>query len=130
MRKIFYTGLILFWGGLLFPACGGSAKRGPGSAAKQYVASLAGGDYDQFVAAIDSGAGFSKEGWNGWLEMWGDSIRGKGGLDGLEVVSEQFNEEGDRAKVVLRYVYGDETTEETSLNLVKKEDRWLIVLKR
>ncbi len=48
----------------------------------------------------------------------------KGGIKDFEILSEQITNDGAKAKLKVKYTYGDGSTKETTENLVKTDDGW------
>lgn len=134
MKKVFYFGMFAMIM-LLATACSPSS---PGAVAKKYAEYLKDGKYEKFVdaIAIDAEADEAKikeekAGLAAMLKEKGTKqLEKKGGIKNIEIVSETIAEDENSAKVVLKQTFGDETTQENTFNMVKKDGEWKINAKK
>ncbi len=132
MRKILGLLLALLTVGA-FGACS-SGSSSPGKAAKRYAEYIAGGEYDQFIDGIYIPDDVSSEEAEQGKDMIkallsavsGQMFEEKGGLEKVEVVSEQLSDDGEKATVTLKYAYGNGESSEESMDLILDDGRWLI----
>ena len=58
------------------------------------------------------------------------SVESKGGIKDVEVVSEEIAEDGKTAKVVLKMIYKDGTTNENNMDMVMEKGQWKMSIKK
>ena len=95
---------------------------------------MAKGDYDKFVDGIYYGEDATKEDIsesNTMLkamltEKGQESIKEKGGVKSIEIVSEEISDDGKSAEVVLKQTYGNGDTEDTDFDMVLVKGKWMI----
>lgn len=134
MKKVFYFGMFAMMM-LLATACSSSS---PGAAAKKYAEYLKDGKYEKFVDAIavdaegdEAKIKEEKAGLAAMLKEKGaKQLEKKGGIKEIEIVSETIAEDENSAKVVLKQIYGDETTQENTFNMVKQDGEWKMNAKK
>jgi hypothetical protein len=102
--------------------CACAGKETPTMAAKKVTGYLQSEEYGKYLDCIDS---YEKMGTKEEIvEILKQSMEMKKGLKKVEVLSESVKEDGKSAVVELKYTYGDGTSEETSLSLIKVNDQW------
>ncbi|MDR2953793.1 MAG: DUF4878 domain-containing protein [Prevotella sp.] len=118
----------------LFSSCSSS---GPGEEAKKYINYLAKGDFEKFADGIAYEDTASKEEIQaakammaGMGEKAKKTIEASGGVKGVEVVSEDISEDGNSAEVVLKVTYGDGSTKDSDVDMVKKDGKWKMEMKK
>jgi CRISPR/Cas system type I-B associated protein Csh2 (Cas7 group RAMP superfamily) len=105
----------------------------PGDVAKEYVGYAVTGDYEKVAAALAVPGDVTTEDFEAQKEaivtslkenIANSAIEEKGGVKSIDVVSETIAEDGNSAQVVLKETFGNDETQEDTLNLVKQEDTW------
>ena len=129
MKKLLSFILALAVAGVV-TSCGGGAST-PSAAAKTYTQYMADGDYEKLVEAIHfedpSTAASSKAMLVAMLTEKGkESLEEKGGLKSFEIVSETISEDGLTAEVEIVQTFGDGSTDETTMDLVLVDGKWLM----
>lgn len=134
MRKGIYFSLLAFTL-CVFVAC--FASQTPGQVAKKNAEYLANGQYEKFIDGIAFDENASKEDIKeqkemilSLLEKGKESIDGKDGLAKVDVISEVIAEDGNSAKVLLKQTYKNGDSEESGYDMVKKNGRWKMVIKK
>lgn len=134
MKKIIYLSLMVAVSFLMI-SC--SAET-PQKAAVKYSEYLKNGQFDKFVDGIAFDEKMTpeqvkeqKEQLTALLKEKGTKeFDKKGGLKDVEFVSEEITEDGNRAKVVLKHIYGNGETDEDKMDLVKKDGKWMISMNK
>ncbi len=110
----------------LFVGCGGSSS--PGDKAVVIYEKLANGDVD-FV--YDNIAMQGKEPseeeiakLKGLLGMAKAETDSKDGIDSIEVISEEIEEDGNKATVRIQFTYGNGETDEDDVIMLKEDGDW------
>lgn len=116
----------------LISACSGGTSS-PGEAAKTYMGYLADGKYEKFVDALaKKSENVSKEEFELQKKQAalmieqkaGKSLKEKGGLKNIEIISEEIDEDGNSAEVALKLTYGNGDTNENDYKMVKQDGKW------
>ena len=118
---------------VLMVSCSSSSAT-PGAALKGYVEELKAGNYEKFVEGIafkdDLAAEQTQEqkamGTSLLQQKTGKEFEKQGGLNGIEILSEEIWEDGNSAVVTFKMIYGDGSEKEDSQNMVKKDGKWLM----
>lgn len=56
------------------------------------------------------------------------SLEAKGGLKDFEILDEELTDDGTKAKLKVKYTYGDGSTKEITDRLIKTDDGWACLL--
>ncbi len=118
---------------ITFAACSAGS---PGEAAKKYANYLKNGDYEKFAEGIamseDMSADEAKQGRQMFAAMMQEkgkmALEQKGGIDKIDIVSENMDSDGNTAKVVLKMTFKNGESEEMNYNMVKQKSGWKIDL--
>lgn len=118
---------------VLMVSCSSSSAT-PGAALKGYVEELKAGNYEKFVEGIAFKDDLAAEQIQEQKAMWtsllqektGKEFEKQGGLNGIEILSEEISEDGNSAVVTFKMIYGDGSEKEDSQNMVKKDGKWLM----
>ncbi|MCD8029365.1 MAG: DUF4878 domain-containing protein [Bacteroides sp.] len=106
----------------------------PGEAAKKYANYLKSGNYEKFAEGIamsdDVSAEEARQGRQMLAAMMQEkgkmAIDQKGGIDKIDIVSEEIAADGETAKVVLKLTFKNGDDEEMTYNMVKQKSDWKI----
>ena len=120
---------------LALTACSTST---PKDAAMKSANHLKSGNYEAFVDDLAFNKELSKDEMKeqkamlvSLLKEKGEkSIEQNGGIKKIEFVSEKISEDGNTAKVVLNYIYGNGETDENTFDLIKSNDKWKVTIKK
>lgn len=134
MRKVFYFSLMI---AAIF-AMASCTSETPGQAAVKYCQYLQSNDFDKFVEGIvfdekvtPEQAKEQKEELKALLKDKGaKEFEKKGGLKKVEMISEEISEDGNSAKVKIKYTYGNQTTEEEDTEMIKRDGKWMMFMKK
>jgi len=133
--KRFSAWTIIAFVALILSACSGST---PSSAAQELVGDLQSKNYQKLVNSLATDPKATPEETTKNKEMLvallkekGEkTIAEKGGLKSYEVISENVTPDESKATVKMKYTYGNGTTEEGVVNLVKADGKWKGTLKK
>ena len=92
------------------------------------------GNYEKFVDGIAFKDGLSgeeieqqKKMWISLLEEKGTKeFEKKGGIESIEIISEEIAEDGNSAVVKFKQTFGNGEVDEDSQTMVKKDGKWLM----
>lgn len=118
----------------LMASCSSASSNTPGKALGQYVEALQSGNYESFVEGIALEEGITPEQVQQQKAMLVSLIGSKaaqeydqkGGIKGVEILSEEIAEDGNSAVVTYKMELGDGTTQEDSQAMVKRDGKWLM----
>ncbi|HIX26199.1 MAG TPA: DUF4878 domain-containing protein [Candidatus Barnesiella excrementigallinarum] len=133
MKRVLYLSMMvaaLF----MMASCSSSSSDSPSKALNGYVDELKAGNYEKFVEGIAFKDGLSDEEIQSGKAMWVGLLQDKGakefekrgGLKGIEIISEEISEDGNSAVVTFKQMFGDGTETEDTQNMVKKDGKWLM----
>lgn len=110
-------------------SCGGPST--PGAAAVEAYELMAAGKYEKlvdkfYVANPEDKAEFDSMILSLCKEKVEPQMKAKGGIDKVELVSEELSEDGNSARVTTKVYYGDGTEKEDRTNMVKVDGEWLV----
>jgi len=136
MKKLLTLALALT--ALVLTVSCGTKSASPGAAAKAYMEALAAGDYEKVTDGMYFGPDMTAEETEEARAMWLSLIREKGagdieekgGIQSVELVSEEIAEDGQSATVVLKTTDGNGETEEDSMKMVLVDGRWLMSVEK
>ena len=130
MKKIIYLLALSFSLSTIY-SCSSGGNSTPKEVAESYIKYVKAEKFDKIVNLIDKENYTDKELESGgkmataFFEEAMKSIKEqKGGIKDIEVVSEEIDEDGNSATVTIKFIYGDDTTSENDIDLVKKSDGW------
>ena len=131
MKKILTFGLGLV---ALFMMASCSSPATPGKAFTQYVDVLKSGNYEKFVDGFALEEGVSQEQAQQQKAMMaslisekaGQEFDSKGGIKGVEIISEEISEDGNNAVVTFKLQFGDGSEMEDSQDMVLRDGKWLV----
>ena len=124
---------LLVAGTMALVACGG----GKGTAGKantptgtfeKYADCIKGGDFAKAVEWLDGSNEATQEQKDFFVALMQEASKDKGGLKSYEVLSEEISEDGQTAKLKVKYTWGNGETKETTEKLKKTEDGWACTL--
>lgn len=129
--KILIVSVLMTMLAMIAGGCSGK-KSSPGETFKGYAMCLAEKNYEGYVDGVDiKTEGVSeekvKEARNtliGLLSLSAGEIDKKGGLKNVEVLEETIHEGDTTATVKVKYVYGDASTKEEKVEMVKRGSDW------
>ncbi len=135
MKKILCFVMALAAVGVM-SSCGGGST--PGAAAKKVMEQAGKGNYDKFVDGLYFDENASKEEVEQSKVMLkalladkaSKTIEKKGGLESVDVISEEISDDGLSAKVVLKQTYGNGDTQEETFTMVKQDGKWKLKIKK
>lgn len=133
MKRVFTFSLMIA-AMLVMASCSSSLGDGPGEALTGYVEALQSGNYAAFVDGFALKEGISSEEAEQQKAMFVSLVRDKasqeygkkGGIQGVEILSEELSEDGNSAVVTFTLRYGDGTSQEDSQDMVKRDGKWLM----
>lgn len=134
MKKVIYFSLMI----MAIVVMASCSQDTPGKAAAKYCGYVQSGDFDKFVEGIafdekvtPEQAKEQKEGLSAlFKEKVAKEFEKKGGLKNTEVISEEISEDGNSAKVKMKYTYGNGETEDQDMELIKKDGKWMMYMKK
>ena len=137
MKKFLYIVMVVAIA-VAVASCGGGAAATPGAAAKKYAQYMADGNYDKFIEGIHIPADTPAEEVEQSKAMLGallaekgsETLEEKGGIEKIEVLSEEIAEGGGTAVVKMRYTYGNGETSEEAMEMVRAGGEWKIELNK
>lgn len=114
-------------------SCGGPST--PGAAAVEIFELMADGKYEKvvekfYVANPEEKAEFESTMLSLIKEKVEPQMKAKGGIDKVELVSEELSEDGNSARVTTKIYYGDGTTKEDHTKMVKVDGEWLVSMEK
>lgn len=106
----------------------GSLNSGPGQTVERFFKALDKGEIDDAMGylSIDTIQALGYDKWNAALTDVAFSIQESGGIRSVKIADEKII--GDTARVTFELKSGDKETESDSLELIKENDEWKIVL--
>lgn len=110
----------------------------PSTAFKSYVELLKKGDYKGFAKHFSIDEKQSAEDQAKQLELYesiindkvAKGIQEKGGLKDVQVLEEILSEDGNKATLKVKFIYGDGTEEENTQEMVKQNGQWKMVFNK
>lgn len=110
----------------------------PSAAFKNYVELLKKGDYKGFAKHFSIDEKQSAEDQAKQLELYesiindkvAKGIQEKGGLKDVQVLEEILSEDGNKATLKVKFIYGDGTEEENTQEMVKQNGQWKMVFNK
>lgn len=130
MKKIFT--LIAVAVAMFMVSCA-SAPASPSEVAVDYYQYAVDGEFEKLVDCIHIEAETPEEVAEAkamlnslFTEKAAPQIEAKGGIKSVESLAETVSEDGNEANVQLKITYGDETTKNEDLKMVKVDGKWLM----
>lgn len=139
MKKIMILGLAVLTS-FAVSCSGGSnskfSKNGPGAAAEEYSQYILKGEFEKIFEMVDVPEGTSEEelafAKTMISMMFSEGMKQfeekKGGLQKMEVLSEEISEDGNTAKVTLEQTFGNGESAKETINFIKKDNKWKLRL--
>lgn len=131
MKKFIYLFSVSLMCLCLFSSCSADS---PGDVAKKFMGYTKDGNSDKMLECLVMKEGIdasekeqAKLAIAALAKKANTSVAAKGGMKAVEVESETI-EEDEKATVVLKIIYGDETEDTNSFNLEKHDGKWKIKL--
>lgn len=129
MKKLMYYGA-MFVVVLVLISC---SSNSPSNALKKYTTALQEQNYEKFVEGINFSnanpekAAREKEGFVSLMKEKGErTLKEKGGLKSVKMISEEIAEDGKTAVVKYKQVYGNGEETESIQKMVKVDGKWLM----
>lgn len=127
--KLFFCAAALF---VAF-ACSSPSSTPSGTTEAVYKA-MQSGDYETFSKYVYAAEDLTPEkaaefrtGVSSMLEEKATKMyEKKGGLESFEILSEEISEDGTKAKVAVKTIYGDGSDQESNVPLIKQGDKWYV----
>lgn len=131
MKSFLYLSMMVV---AMFVMASCSSADTPGKALEQYMEAAKSGNYEKFVDGIAFKDGLSgeeieqqKKMWISLLEEKGTKeFEKKGGIESIEIISEEIAEDGNSAVVKFKQTFGNGEVDEDSQTMVKKDGKWLM----
>lgn len=135
MRKIFYLFSTIALVFILINACESKVDT-PSAAAEKVAKAMQKGDYKTVVNQMnfDEEDGVSSKEVDDQKEMFAslleekasESIAENGGIKSYEIIEERISEDGQTAKVKVKYTYYDDSVETEIMSFSYNNDDWLL----
>lgn len=109
---------------LLFVGC--AANSSPDRLVKHFYKAIDEGDYNRALGYTNLIDDVDAELYYAIMEKVSKSIESKGGVESIEIVDEQINEEGTHAIIAAVITYGDGSQDKEYCDLLLQEDGWVI----
>ena len=113
-------------------------KSSPSKAYQGYVELLKKGDYKTFAQNFAINDSLSSEDQAKQVDLYESLItdkvdkklKEKDGLKEMQVLEETFSEDGNKATLKVKFIYGDGTEEESTQEMVKQKGQWRMVFNK
>ncbi len=105
----------------------------PGETAKEFMEEYAEGDVDsalEMLKGFDDATDEEKEKLKTYMAEGQKELEEKGGVESIEILSEDISEDGNTADVKLKSTYGNGETEEYSQKVEKVDGEWMVVVEK
>lgn len=130
VQQFIYLPLLLL--AIFTSACSGSKEKTVHSKPEDVVLtaynSLINGDYAKYVSCVQSNDSITESYRNGLInaakQFMAREKEEKGGIASVNVISAKTNESGTYSLVMLSLCFGDSTSEEVAIPVVKINDSW------
>lgn len=114
-------------------SCGGASSSSPSSTVKNFVDKMAKGEFESAITCISlNGKEMDEESkakLTGLMAMGKAQADKKQGIKDLDILSEEIAEDGNSAKVKVKFTYGNGDSHEDDYKLVKENGKWMITIK-
>lgn len=135
MKKLFYLFSVITLATLVLSACSPKANT-PSAAAEKVAKAMQKGDYKTVVNQMnfEEEEGSSSKDVDAQKEMFAslleekasESIAENGGIKSYEIIEESIAEDGQTAKVKVKYTYNNDSVETETMSFVNKDGDWLL----
>ena len=113
-------------------------KSTPSKVYQGYVELLKKGDYKTFAQNFSVDDSLSAEDQAKQVDLYESIItdkvdkklKEKEGLKDMQVLEETFSEDGNKATLKVKFIYGDGTEEESTQEMVKQKGKWRMVFNK
>lgn len=114
-------------------SCGGSDS--PGDVVVETYELMAAGKYEKVVDKFYVANPAEEEEFKSTMlslcnEKMKPQLEAKGGIDKVELVSEELSEDGKSARVTTKITYGDGSVEEEKTKMVNVDGEWLVSIEK
>ncbi|MCF8229819.1 MAG: DUF4878 domain-containing protein [Bacteroidales bacterium] len=115
---------------LFFAACGGgSSSSSPSGVVEAYYDAFQSGDYEGMIMLFEGSENYSADKVKKNAEMLKMGVEAQkkatGGIKKFSVIEENIDDAGDAAIVKIKTVYKDDSEEESEMELVKVNGKWM-----
>ncbi|MCD4790138.1 MAG: DUF4878 domain-containing protein [Bacteroidales bacterium] len=114
-------------------SCGTSSSSSPGDISVKIIKDTEKGNANAVIAVISTdGKELSDEDeakLTAMLQMGQEEIKKKDGIKSIEVIKEDINEAGDKAKVKMKIVYGNGEEDTETYKFVMEDGKWKYSMK-
>ena len=124
-RRQFISLTLITASSLAFYGC---FKSGPGKTVEKFYSAIEKGEIDNAIGFMSSSttSTFGEDKMRLFMNEGVKQIKEKQGIKSIKIDSEEIT--GDTATVNYTITYGDETTENDTLDLIKEEGQWKIAI--
>ena len=129
MKQILHTVIVAALALVVFVGC--AVTSSPRKVARHFYKAIAEADYERALSLTTLDSEADPEIYYAIMQKVNTSIAEKGGIEKLEVVSEEYapakeGEEPTEATVAVEVVYADGTTQEEFCDVVLTDGKWLV----
>lgn len=129
MKQILHTVIVSALALVIFVGC--AVTSSPRKVARNFYKAIAEADYERALSLTTLDADADPEIYYAIMQKVNTSIAEKGGIEKLEVVSEEYapveeGEEPTEATVAVEVVYADGTTQDEFCDVVLTDGKWLV----
>lgn len=129
MKQILHTVIVAALALVIFVGC--AVTSSPRKVARHFYKAIAEADYERALSLTTLDSEADPEIYYAIMQKVNTSIAEKGGIEKLEVVSEEYapakeGEEPTEATVAVEVVYADGTTQEEFCDVVLTDGKWLV----
>lgn len=107
-----------------------TVDNGPAETAKRALECIMNDDIDGYVDTYNFADDERKEMAELFEKTLKDEMKENKGITSYEIRGTEFNEAADSARVSVHIVYGNETEEDMTMDMVKVDGQWLQYLKK
>ena len=131
MKKTFFSLFAVMAMTLIMCSCGGGGGNTPTKVVEKSIKYIQEKNYEAYVDLIEFKEGSSQEDKEQFVAFLGGKVdmtlEKKQGLASYEIISEEISEDGASAVVVANITYGDGSSKEDKMKLIKNADgEWKI----
>ena len=116
-----------------YTSCGTSSSSSPGDISVKIMIDIEKGNIDAVIAVLSTnGKELSDEDTaklTAMLQMGQEEIKKKDGIKTIEVIEEDINEAGDKAKVKMKIVYSNGAEDTETHKFVIEDGKWKLSMK-
>ena len=129
MKQILHTVIVAALAFVVFVGC--AVTSSPRKVARNFYKAIAEADYERALSLTTLDVDADPEIYYAIMQKVNTSIAEKGGIEKLEVVSEEYapakeGEEPTEATVAVEVVYADGTTQDEFCDVVLTDGKWLV----